>query len=227
MRTIISTDDRQLGPFPMHRLKQVDKPTTLVTDSVQRIDRRNIAFIKAGRGDYGPAVQEYNAHFRDKLGPLTHAIIDVAEHLSAIKPNEIADSKAPLPENPTTVSRHIKSFGYFLGADCIGICRLPAHAIYSHNLQGNPININYKYAVVIASRKHYPTVAASMGYDWIADPISQQAYLHSAFIAQAMASYIRRLGYPASAQHGGNNYEVQMPPLLLWAGIGEVSRLGI
>ena len=53
-----------------------------------------------------------------------------------------------------------------------------------------------------------------------------------AFATEVMASYIRKLGYPASPQstaggREGGGYQVLIPPLLLWAGIGEVSRAGI
>jgi len=41
-----------------------------------------------------------------------------------------------------------------------------------------------------------------------------------------MADYIRKLGYPARAHHA-RNYQVVLPPLLLMAGIGEMSRAGI
>jgi len=40
-----------------------------------------------------------------------------------------------------------------------------------------------------------------------------------------MADYIRRLGYPARAHHA-RNYQVVLPPILLWAGLGEMSRIG-
>jgi hypothetical protein len=38
----------QRGPFPMHRLRRITKPTTLITSDVQRIDVRENAFNKAG-----------------------------------------------------------------------------------------------------------------------------------------------------------------------------------
>jgi len=44
----------QLGPFPMERLKHVDKPTNTITDAVHRIDMRNNAYGLAARGEYGP-----------------------------------------------------------------------------------------------------------------------------------------------------------------------------
>jgi reductive dehalogenase len=62
------------------------------------------------------------------------------------------------------------------------------------------------------------------------DPISFQAYQHLGLVAETIANYIRRLGWDASAQYGPsfvNRYSVLLPPLLLAAGIGEVSRAGI
>jgi hypothetical protein len=32
------TNNLQLGPYPMEKLKRVNKPTNLITDNVQRID---------------------------------------------------------------------------------------------------------------------------------------------------------------------------------------------
>ena len=37
----------QLGPFPMEGLKQVEQPTTSITDNIQRIDFRENGFARA------------------------------------------------------------------------------------------------------------------------------------------------------------------------------------
>jgi len=222
-------EDGQLGPFPMHRFKRIDKPTTLIADNIQRIDSREIAWAKATRGDYGPAVQREISHFFTKY-PLSAAQENIVRHLASIQDNEVAAAKAPIPEDPQILSRHIKRLGYFLKADIMGICRLPKSAVYSHDRQGNPIDIDYQYAIVIVMRKEYQTVKASKGYDWISDPVSFQAYQHLSFVAHTIANYIKRLGYPASPQHPPSvvgRYQVLLPPLLLRAGIGEVSRAGI
>ena len=50
----ILTDKRQLGPYPMDRLRQVENPTTKITDNIQRIDERENGFNRALRGDFGP-----------------------------------------------------------------------------------------------------------------------------------------------------------------------------
>ena len=221
--------DGQLGPLPMHRLKRVDKPTTLVTDGIRRIDYRENALAKAARGEYGPIVQRESPRSQTKH-PLCAALVDTLVHLSAFRDENTAGAKAPLTENPVALSRHIKSMGYFLKADIVGICRLPKSALYSHDFQGKPIDLDYQFAIVIVVGKDYQTVKASTGYDWITNQLSFQCYDRLALIACTMADYIRRLGYPALADYTmkpPRGYHVMFPPLLLWAGIGEVSRPGI
>ena len=221
--------NKQIGPFPDHRLKHVDQPTTLITGNISRIDVRENALARAARGDYGLAAQREARRIAVKY-PLSAAQFDTALHIGAIKDNLAADSKAPITGNPLILSRHIKRLGYFLKADIVGICRLPEYAVYSHDMLGKPIDIDYQFAIVIVMRKEYETAKASTGSDWIGDSISFQAYQHLALVSQTMANYIRRLGYPASAQHPparAGRYQVLLPPLLLWAGIGELSRSGI
>jgi len=228
-RRKILFEDGQLGPFPMHRLKHVDRPTTLITDKIQRVDVRENAFDRAGRGDFGVKVKRELPRLTVKY-PLSAAQTDVMLHLGAVQDNEVADTEAPIPRDPKILSRHIKRLGYFLGADVMGICHIPEYAVYSHDVQGNPIDITYKYAIVIVTSKEYESVNASKGDDWIGDPLSFQAYMRAAFAAHTMADYIRRLGYPAVPQHAplaAGRYQVLIPPLLLWAGIGEMSRAGI
>jgi len=225
-------EDGQLGPFPMHRLKHVDKPTSIVTDSIQRVDARETALDKALRGDYGSAVKKAANVFLPLKYPISAAEYDVLQHLSSIGAEEIAATRAPIPEDPQVLSRHIKRLGYFLKADIVGICRLPKSAVYTYDHKGNPINIDYQNAIVLVMSKEYETMDASNGSDWIGDSLSFQAYLRLAVAAEVIASYIKKLGYPASPQSNaggleGEGYQVLIPPLLLWAGIGEVSRAGI
>ncbi|MFC2072020.1 reductive dehalogenase [Chloroflexota bacterium] len=221
--------DKQLGPFPIHRIKKVNEPTTLVTDNIQRVDARENAFRKAIRGDYGPAIQREAPRSQTKY-PLSATLTEMRQFVGAIEPNEVAEEIAPIPEDPAVLTRHIKRLGYFLKADIIGVCRLPESAVYSHDSQGNPIDLNYANAIVIVMGKEYRTLDASNGSDWVTMPLSYDLYLRLAVISQTMANYIRRLGYQASAEHTGKTPggpRVLFPPLLLWSGIGEVSRAGI
>ncbi|MFC1904885.1 reductive dehalogenase [Chloroflexota bacterium] len=222
----ILTGTRQLAAFPIEKLKCVDRPTNLITDKVQRIDQRETAIVRAGWGEYGPAVQKGVERLAE-LDPITEAIRDINRHMGAIKRNEIAAVKAPIKSDPLVLSRHIKRLGYFLKADITGICELPKTAVYSHDRNGNTINLNYKYAIVIVMSKDRRTVDASAGHDFIADALSLQAYEHLGLVAETISDYIKRLGYPAFPQSAVSGYSVLMPSLLLWAGIGEVSRVGI
>jgi reductive dehalogenase len=212
-----------LGPFPMERLKRVEQPTTRITDDVQRTDEREQGFIRAARGDFGPvAKREIN---RPAKHPIHAAGRNMTSYLAPRVDGEVASTKAPIPEDPEILSRHIKRLGYFFRANIIGIGPLPQYAVYTHDKNGNPVKLDHKFAIVILIDQDFETMDASKGYDWISGSQSILGYSNSAFIACIMADYIRKLGYPARAHHSAN-YQVAIPPLLLLAGIGEMSRMG-
>jgi reductive dehalogenase len=221
---------KRLGPFPMDRIKRVDKPTSIITDAVQRIDLRDIAYSLAARGEYGPAVQKGVQTSLPGKYPLSAAQKDLIDYIALFRTNPIATETAPIPHDPQVLTRHIKATGYFLKADIVGTCEVPPSAYYSHDKQGNPIDGKYEHAVIIVMRKEWKAVRASAGSDYMGDPISFQAYAHLGLVAETMANYVRRLGWEACAQYGPsfvNRYSVLLPPLLIAAGIGEVSRAGI
>jgi reductive dehalogenase len=212
------------------RVKQVDRPTTRITEGVQRIDMRDTAYGLAERGVYGPVVQQGVRRSLPGKVPLSAAQKEVIDYLALIQANAVAPRIAPIPQEPELLTRHIKAAGYFLTADTVGTCRVPLSAYYSHDKQDNPIQPEYENAIVLVMRKDWKAMHASTGSDLIGDPISFQAYGRLALAAETMANYVRRLGWPASAQYGPsfvNRYSVLIPPLLIQAGIGEVSRAGI
>ncbi len=214
----------------MERLKRVDQPTNIITEDVQRIDLRNIAYGIAARGEFGPVVQKAVAKKLPEKYPLSAAQKDLIDHIALIESNPTPRKKAPIPQEPEVLTRHIKAFGYFLKADIMGTCKVPVSAYYSHDKQGNPIDARYENAIIIVMGKESNAVHASTGRDWMGDPISFQAYQHLGMVTETIANYIRRLGWDASPQYGPsfvNRYSVLLPPLLIAAGIGEVSRVGI
>lgn len=227
----VLSNNTRLGPYPMEKLKRVSKPTIKITDDIKRFDDREHGFSRAARGDFGPMVQREFMRFVPKY-PVSGAQIDMIGFLSSKKESEPAPTRAPLPDNPEMLSRHIKSAAYFLGADIAGICELPQYALYTHysrvidnNMVTEPVELRHKYAIVIAVDQHYKTLDGSTGHDWIANGLSFRGYSMSSFTSIMLADYIRRLGYPATAHHFFD-YQVLLPPLLLLAGIGESSRLG-
>jgi reductive dehalogenase len=219
-------EKRNPDPFPIHRLKRVDRPTTLIMDDkVQRVDERESGFNKAVRGDYGEKLKRERQRFVLKH-PLSGALAQMQVYLRDIVDGLAAKQKAPLPDDPAVLSHHIKEVAYFLRSDAVGICKLPSYAVYTNSFpDGQPIELNHKYAIGILIDQDWRTSSATIGHDWISNSMSFMSYSASGFIACILADYIRRLGYPARAHHA-RNYQVVVPPILLWAGLGEMCRIG-
>ncbi len=224
-RKELSGKIRQLGPYPMESLKKVDQPTTRITEDIPRFDEREHGFARAMRGDFGSNPAKEFERFIHKH-PLGAAFAEMTGHLVPLVEGEVAQAKAPLPKDPKGLSQHIKQLGYFLRADIVGISPLPQYAVYSHGLDGNPVELNHKYAILLVVDQDYDTMLGSVGDDWISGSQSFIGYSNSAFMACIMANYIRKLGYSARAHHVFN-YQVLVVPLLLLAGIGEMCRAGI
>jgi 3-chloro-4-hydroxyphenylacetate reductive dehalogenase len=217
---------RDLDLFPVHTLKRVERPTTIINDDqVKRVNERDGGFAKAAAGDYGPVLEK--ERLRNDKEPISGALLDIGLHLRPIVDGLVAKQKAPIPDDPAVLARHIKELAYFLRTDAVGICELPPYAVFSHRYpSGEPVDLKHKYAIAILIDQDWRTSEATSGSDYISRPQSYMAYSTSGFIACVMADYIRRLGYPAKAHYGAFNYDLVVPPILLWAGLGEFSRLG-
>jgi len=213
-------------PFPVGALKRFEKPTTLIKDDeVSRVDEREGGFHRAGRGDFGPRLQNEYRRFVPKH-PLSGTLLAMSKTLAGVVDGPLGSRQAPLTNDPQAMSRHIKETAYFLRADMVGICELPPYAVFTHSRwDGEPIELTHKYAIAILIDQDWKTTAAFTGNDWISNSMSFLSYSTTGFIACILADYIRRLGYPARAHHA-MNYQVVLPPILLWAGLGEMCRIG-
>jgi reductive dehalogenase len=218
------TPKGQLGPYPLERLRRVDQPTTYVGANIQRVSERQAGFIKAAWGDYGSRLKAEVDRFVEKE-PVAASLYQITTHLSNLVPIEVHPKLAPIPEDPAVQSRHLKALGYFLRADCVGICELPQFAVYASDRKERPIELDHKYAIVFLIDQGWRTFNGALGSDWISAAQSFKSYSTSGFIATIVANYIRRLGYEADPHFSGH-YKVLIPPLVLLAGLGEVSRFG-
>lgn len=216
---------RDWETFPMHKIRRVERPTTLIRDrQVQRTHEDDHGFNKALRGDFGPFIQKERKRFATKQ-PLSASLVAMQKILRGLVDGAVAAREAPISEDPAFLSRQVKETAYFLRADAVGICELPQYAVYSHSAAtGERIDLRHKYAVAILVDQDSRTADASSGHDWISSAMSFVGYSSSGFIACILADYIRKLGYPARAHHAFN-YQVVVPPILLWAGMGEMSRM--
>ena len=212
--------------YPMEQVRRVERPTTLIfDDEVPRVSKRAGFFDRALRGDLGEKAQAERSRFAFKqphtagmMAPMRAMVpIQGGEPDRAADPSRYAD--------PAANARALKSLSYFLGADLTGICEIPRYAWYSHDGDGNPIEMKHRYAVVMLIDQEYDTMEGASGDDWISGAQSMRGYLRGAEIAGIMADTLRRLGFPARSQTNVDS-EVLHIPLLLLAGLGEMSRIG-
>jgi len=213
-----------MGRYRMEKIRRVDKPTTLITDNIKQVPKRAGFFVRAFHGDLGKKPSEEIRRFVTK-NPFNAAIGHLHWKHVPMHKGEAAETKAPLPNDPEAMAEHIKSMCYFMDADIVGICEMPEWAWFSHDTDGTPITARHKYAVVVVIDQGWDSFEGSTGDDWISGAMSYRAYLNGSTTACIVADYIRRLGYPAQA-HSNAHGDVMQIPLMLLAGLGEMSRIG-
>ena len=218
-------NDEQLGPYPLEKLKRVERLTVDIVEDSPRVDEKEMAFAKCRLGGFGDVLKKRMEDFTVRV-PIGASYYHFQKYLNDYPENEVAPEKAPLPEDTRIVTRHIKKMAYFTGAEMVGVCEVPRDVYYATKVDGTPVERVYRYAVVFLVRTQLPTIAASHGDEWLDDTVAYQAYQRLACMSNTLADYIRRLGWPARSD-AFNNYVTIMPRLVALAGLGEFSRLGI
>jgi reductive dehalogenase len=119
----------------------------------------------------------------------------------------------------------VKAALYYLGADMVGICEVPKYAWYSHDADGSVIEPYHKYAICVLIDQGYETMEGASGDDWISGAQSMRGYLRAQLTGGIIGQHIRNLGYSARG-HSVMDQDVLHIPLILNAGLGELSRIG-
>lgn len=223
----LNRDHRPLhmGRYPMERIKRVAEPTTLIIeDEIERVPVRAGGFPRAAHGDMGPKFQADVKVFAYKT-PQAQTYVSQIGAMVAHQDGPVAPEPASGTSDPAQNADALKALAYHLGGDMVGLCRVPTHAWYSHNAQGEVIEPRHKNAVVILLDQGYETMEAASGDDWVSGAQSMRAYMRGAQIAGVMAEHIRSLGWSARS-HTNRDSEVLHIPLVLEAGLGEMSRIG-
>ncbi len=213
------------GAHPFEKLKRKGEPTTYIDEAnVARVPKRTDMFARAQFGDMGKANQEgaKGGHYARKAAP-SFAQRRVLGAFVLIQDGESTPERKVM--TPEATADHIKAATYFLGVDAVGVSRCPSWTWYSHDATGEPIEPPHDQAISMIIDQGYETMAGSSGDDWIAVAQSMRAYLRFSLLGGVIAKQIRNLGYKAKA-HTVLDGEVLQPPLLLLAGLGEVSRIG-
>ena len=214
-----------LGRHPMEKIKRVDEPTTLIVeDEVERVPVRAGGFPRAANGDMGPKFQADVKVFAFKT-PQAQTYITQIGAMTPHQDGEVKPEIAPASSDPDANAVALKALAHHLGGDMVGVCRVPTYAWYSHNGDGIPIEPYHRNAVVILLDQGYETMEGASGDDWVSGAQSMRAYMRGAQIAGIMAEHVRSLGYGARSQTNRDS-DVLHIPLVLRAGLGEMSRIG-
>ncbi|TET29706.1 MAG: hypothetical protein E3J69_12975, partial [Anaerolineales bacterium] len=95
------------------RVTPVSNPTIMISDQVQRIDLRDIAYGQAVRGEYGPAVQRAVGTMLPDKYPLSAAQKDVVDHMASIEVTPASGVVAPISQDPAILADHVKALATF------------------------------------------------------------------------------------------------------------------
>tara|TARA_R110002049_G_scaffold307712_2_gene509133 strand:- start:109059 stop:112235 length:3177 start_codon:yes stop_codon:yes gene_type:complete len=214
------------GPHPFETLKRVDNPTTYIdAPNIPRVPKRADLFARGQFGDMGPKVQNAmkGGHHVVKSAP-SAAQRRLLGALILLQDGGVQDI-APTTTDPARNAANLKAASYFLGADAAGASACPDWTWYSHDATGTPITPPHDGALSLIIDQGFDTMEGSSGDDWIAVSQSMRAYLRFSMLGGVLAQHLRNLGHSAKA-HTVMDGDVLQPPLLLLAGLGEVSRIG-
>lgn len=219
--------DYRMGPYPFERIKRVESPTTFIDEErVPRPPKRASWFERALYGDLGsrPREASIGVHYvvKSPIGACAH---DALGNLTLLQFGEARGGVSPRATDPARNAANIKAACYFLAADAVGLSRAPDWVYYSHDSAGEEIEPYHDSAISMLFDQGHETMEGASGDDWISVAQSMRAYLRFSLLGGVIAEHIRRLGYSARV-HSSMDGDVLQPPLLLLAGLGEVSRIG-
>ncbi|MBT0958058.1 reductive dehalogenase [Alphaproteobacteria bacterium KMM 3653] len=215
-----------MGAWPFERLKRVEDPTTYIDEpNVARVPKRADMFARAQFGDMGKPNQDMaKGGYYVRKAPTSMAQRRALGAFVLLQDGPAAQT-GPKPTEAEKNAANVKAAAYFLGVDAVGISRCPDWTWYSHDATGTPIDPPHDQAISMIIDQGYETMEGASGDDWISCAQSMRAYLRFSLLGGVIAQQIRNMGYQAKA-HTVMDGEVLQPPLLLLAGLGEVSRIG-
>lgn len=106
-------NDEQLGPYPLEKLKRVERLTVDIVEDSPRVDEKEMAFAKCRLGGFGDVLKKRMEDFTVRV-PIGASYYHFQKYLNDYPENEVAPEKAPLPED-TRILRQ----GRFLRRDLV------------------------------------------------------------------------------------------------------------
>ena len=217
----------------------------------RRVDERDIMF---SRGRLVSGSEEFESYYRmrpqNRLGddhtralpgllspdaqlaePLSFAAAEASFDLTdAVRHHvdgEIAIERLERSAEQWTSS--LKDLAQSYGAIDVGVTELRPYHVYSHvgrgtGDYGEAVNLDHRWALAFSVEMDHRRISKAPAAPVVEE--SARQYVEGAKIALILASWIRRLGYPARA-HIDGNYRVIAPLVARDAGLGEIGRMGL
>jgi reductive dehalogenase len=213
--------------FPVETLKRVNATTTLIDEErIPRVPKSSEFFLRAAFGDLGKAAQDGSRDgFSVAKAPLAAALRLALNTYSVLQRGEPAEKQSRGYADVTRNADLIKAAMHFLGADISGISRAPRWVWYSHRQDGTEMPVAHPLAVSVMIDQGFDTMEGASGDDWMSSAQSMRTYMRAGLVCGILGSHLRSLGFSATA-HSAADSDVIQTPLVLLAGLGEVSRIG-
>jgi len=217
----------------------------------RRIDERDVMFA---RGRLVPGSPEYELYYamrpEKKTGddqtralpgllsedaqlfePLAFAAAKASFDLTEAMREHVDGKVSPqrVERSPEFWTAAIKELALYHGALVAGVTELRPYHVYTHigrgtGTYGEPVELDHRWALAFSIEMDHGRVSQAPGAPVVEE--SARQYVEGAKIALILASWIRRLGYPARA-HTDGNYRVIAPLVARDAGLGEIGRMGL
>jgi len=176
-----------------------------------------------------------NANFQliEFMAALTHG--QPQTHPSSPDPSKIklnspgkTGSPAGFTASPEKNNLFISEWMKRTGAHSVGFTPLKDHHLYSHKgrgqKSGEAILRTHQNAIALTVEMDHDMMQAAPQGSSVME--SSEQYLRSGILALKLASYIREMGYEATA-HIDGNYDVICPLVAVDAGLGVIGRMGL
>ncbi|HWL19921.1 MAG TPA: 2Fe-2S iron-sulfur cluster-binding protein [Bradyrhizobium sp.] len=228
-RSLVDMKDRPYrdSRYPTEKLKRVEKTTTFIDeDRIPRVPKSSEMFLRAAFGDLGkPALEASKDGYSVSKAPLAGALRLALNVYSLLQRGVPAPSRASGYDDPQANTARLKATMHFLGADLAGVSKAPAWVWYSHRQDGTEMEVAHPNAVSVMIDQGFDTMHGASGDDWISSAQSMRTYMRAALVCGIVGQHLRYLGFSATA-HSAADSDVIQTPLVLLAGLGEVSRIG-
>ena len=171
-------------------------------------------------------------HGYQPLNAMVHASFDIPDILGPLAQSSPVEGEERKQWDPAHATEMVKKFALHIGADAVGICRVNPLWVYSHRGEihynnhhdwGKPLDDFPPYAVVMLTEMNWDHVSAAPHSPSVAE--SANDYSKGAYLSTVIGRWFAHMGYRGVAQNT-RNYDANLVPLAVDAGLGEVGRHG-